>query len=177
MYGAVGATILALPQMIFGNDAGALFLTVTLTALIGLILVVVAFSKVRRHGIAVLSMICVFLALACALLRSSYYLHTTTRWLVHSQSYKTQLFAQAIPLDGNLKHIEWDGWGFAGAGDTTVYLVFDPNDSLAAAAKSQSPGKFSGLPCEVYRVRRLENDWYTVQFYTDTDWNSCGASG
>jgi hypothetical protein len=175
MYGAAGAIILALPQLIFGNDVGSFLLTIVLAALIGLILLVVAFRKARRHGLAVLAMMCVFLALAWSLNRSSEYLRTTIRWLVHSQSYKTQISSQPIPSDGSLKHIEWDGWGFAGAGDTTVYLVFDPNDSLAPAAKSQSLGKFSGLPCEVYRVRRLESEWYTVQFYTDTDWNYCGA--
>ena len=65
------------------------------------------------------------------------------------------------------------GWGFPGAGDTTVYLVFDPNNSLAAAAHSHAPGKYNGLPCEVFKVRRLEIHWYTVQFYTDTAWDDC----
>jgi hypothetical protein len=50
------------------------------------------------------------------------------------------------------------------------YLVFDPGDSLSAAAASHQPGKFNGIPCEVYRVRRLESHWYTVLFYTDEDW-------
>jgi hypothetical protein len=51
-----------------------------------------------------------------------------------------------------------------------VYLAFDPTDSLAAAAKSHSPGKFSGMPCEVYRVLRLESHWYSVAFYTHEEW-------
>jgi hypothetical protein len=62
-----------------------------------------------------------------------------------------------------------DGWGFAGS-DTVVYVVFDPTNSLAGAAKSRAPGKFKGIPCEVSRVRRLESQWYSVVFYTDTDW-------
>jgi len=176
MWGGLGAIIAVLPQVILGNDAIALFTTLALAILIGLTLLAVALGKIRRNSLAVLGMLAIFVALTWSLFRSSDYLRTSGRWLVHSQSYKTQVSAQSVPSDGSLKHIEWDGWGFAGAGDTTVYLVFDPNDSLAVAAKSHSPGKFSSLPCEVYRVRRLENEWYTVQFYTDTAWNYCGEN-
>jgi len=33
--------------------------------------------------------------------------------------------------------------------DTVVYLVFDPNDTLAAVPKDRPPGKFGGHPCAV----------------------------
>jgi len=56
-----------------------------------------------------------------------------------------------------------------------VFLVFDPTDSLSAAAKSHSPGKFKGIPCEVPLVRRLESHWYTVRFYTDEYWGRRNA--
>jgi hypothetical protein len=96
-----------------------------------------------------------------------------SRWLAKSQDYKSEVLAQPAAI-GELKHIEWDGWGWAGQ-DTTVYLVFDPTDSLSAAAKSQRPGKFSSLPCEVFLVRRMEDHWYTVQFYTNEFWGRRGA--
>ena len=83
-----------------------------------------------------------------------------------SQRYKSEVLAQSGGTTGELKHIEWDGWGWAGQ-DTTVYLVFDSTDSLAVAAANHAPGKFNGTPCEVAQVRRLESHWYTVQFYTD----------
>ena len=51
---------------------------------------------------------------------------------------------------------------------------FDPDDSLATAARSHLSGKFKGIPCEVSEVQRLENNWYTVLFYTDTSWDRCG---
>lgn len=95
------------------------------------------------------------------------------RWLARSHNYKSEILAQPTAV-GELKHIEWDGWGWAGQ-DTTVYLVYDPIDSLAAAAKGQKPGKFNGIPCEVFRVRRLENCWYTVQFYTNEFWGRRNA--
>ena len=57
-----------------------------------------------------------------------------------------------------------------GAGDTTVYLVFDSTDSLSVAAANHGPGKFNGTPCEVAQVGQLESNWYTVQFCTDEFW-------
>src|SRR5689334_16224282 len=89
------------------------------------------------------------------------------RWLIRSHHYKAKVLAEPSPANGELKHIEWDGWGWGGM-DTTVYLVFDPTDSLSRA--SGHSGKYAGLPCEVALVKRLEDKWYTVQFYTDQDW-------
>jgi hypothetical protein len=96
-------------------------------------------------------------------------LRETARWFASSQNYKRQVLAQPDPANGQLKHIEWDGWGWA-AQDTNVYLVFDPTDSLSAAAKSRQPGKFNGIPCAVPHIRRLESQWYAVRFYTDDFW-------
>lgn len=95
-------------------------------------------------------------------------IRSAAEWLLFSRHLKSEVLAQTA-TNGELKHIEWGGWGWAGQ-DTTVYLVFDPADSLMAAAKARQSGKFSGLPCEVYRVRRLETHWYTVQFYTGQTW-------
>jgi hypothetical protein len=91
------------------------------------------------------------------------------RWLVWSRSYKAAVLAQPYSANEELRHIEWDYWGWAGM-DTTVYLVFDPTDSLSQAASSRQPGKYSGIPCKVFLVRRLENHWYTVWFYTNYVW-------
>jgi hypothetical protein len=96
---------------------------------------------------------------------------TTIRWLLWSGDYKMRMEKESPQAGTHLKHSGWDGWGFAGAGDTTMYLVFDPQDTLSARALG--PASLSGLPCKVYRVRRLEPEWYTVLFYTDTDWDSC----
>jgi hypothetical protein len=80
--------------------------------------------------------------------------------------------AQAAAAKGDLKHIEWDGWGMFSM-DTTMFLVFDPADSLAAAASSGQPGKFTGIPRKVSQVRRLESHWYTVIAYTGASWGQC----
>jgi hypothetical protein len=171
-HGAFAAVIVVLPTMIFGYDIGPFFLTLLLGAIVSLILLIIAVQQVRRRGLSVLLMLAFFCAAGLLLFRVSQDVRTAVRWLIQSKRYKAAVLAQPDSAKGEMKHVEWDGWGFPGAGDTVVYLVFDPNDSLAAA-KTRSPGKLKGIPCEVVHVRRVENHWYVVLFYTDTDWNHC----
>lgn len=98
---------------------------------------------------------------------------TTIRWLALSWHYKNEVAALPAPQGPYLKHIEWDTWGGFGAGETTMYLVADPRNTLSAILAV--PGKVEGIPCKVPEVRRLENGWYTVLFYTDTGWEDCGS--
>ena len=99
-------------------------------------------------------------------------LHETARWLGNSKEYKHQVLAQPS-TNRELKHIEWDGSGFAGIANQSVYLVFDPSDSLSAKAKNQPTNKLTGIPCKVRYVQRMESQWYSVVFYTDQEWNNC----
>jgi hypothetical protein len=123
--------------------------------------------KGRQRLIALLVVIAYLFALI--LLLSNYsVVRDHVRWLLVSSGYKARVLAQ--PVNEQLKHVEWDSWGFPGAGDTTVYLVFDPTDALAGASAARPPVKARGLPCEVVRVRRLDRQWYAVLFYTDTYW-------
>ena len=98
---------------------------------------------------------------------------TRIKWLTRSATFKSKVSALPSPSPGALRHIEWDGWGFPGAGNTVVYLVFDPENALSVAARREAPGSYPGLPCKVSRVSLLESQWYTVQFFTDTDWDHC----
>lgn len=173
--GCAGAAIVVLPSLVLGNGMETFLVTVAIGAIIGLTVFVVLFRSVRRQSTAALPVIlmaAVFCAGSWLLFKSSDDVRTTGRWLLQSGRYKAAILAQPDPINRELKHAEWDGWGFAGQ-ETTVYVVFDPNDSLRGAAESHSPGKYAGIPCEVYNVRRLENRWYRVRFYTNTDWNNC----
>lgn len=107
------------------------------------------------------------LVIASVVLWNFYAIRTPLRWFAGSHEYKARVLAEAST--GELKHIEWDDWGWAGE-DTTVYLVLDPTNSLSAAARDRQPGRFRGLPCKVFRVTQLEKNWYTVQFYTNEYW-------
>jgi hypothetical protein len=117
-------------------------------------------------------MLAVFWIFSFALFTNHYAIRNNMRWLLGSRRYKAEVLAQSAPPNGELKHVEWDGWGFPGAGNTYVYLVFDPTDSLAAAAQKHEPGEFDGIPCRVLRVSRLEDRWYAVLFYTGQAWDT-----
>jgi hypothetical protein len=173
LYAAVGAVFLFVPIMIYGSDIGEMLYMFVAAPLICLVLLVVAFFRKRQQSWAVLSMVAVYFAVSLGLFTNSHELHWTARWALDSDRYKAQVLAQPAAATGELKHIVWDKWGYAGIANTVVYLVFDPTDALAQAAKSRSPGKFSGIPCTVYRVRRLERSYYLVRFYADTDWGFC----
>lgn len=114
----------------------------------------------------------VFVVIASILVWNFSEVKTEARWLLLSRRYKSEVFAQPTPTAGEFKHIEWDGWGWAGQ-DTTAYLVFDPTDSLSLAASTHHSGKFAGIPCEIPKVSRLERQWYVVTFYTNEDWGRC----
>jgi hypothetical protein len=136
----------------------------------------VAFSKSRRRYLHQLTALTILLVISASFLLYDFkhplVIRSAARWMVWSHGYKKEVLAQPAAASGDLKHIEWDGWGMFGQ-DTSVFLVFDPTDSLAMAAISRQPGKFNGLPCEVFLVRRLESHWYTVQNYTDQGWGGC----
>jgi hypothetical protein len=141
-----------------------------------LLLIYAAIGKGRRQRLPLLSMLAILWAISTSLfvfdLRHPSAIRTAARWLVWSHEYKDKVLAQPTSANGDLKHIEWDGWGMFGQ-DTSVFLVFDPTDTLSTAAVRHQSGKFNGIPCEVPAVRRLEKHWYTVLFYTNQYWRQC----
>jgi hypothetical protein len=152
--------------------------------LVGPILVLVSISliayiitgKGRPKRLTLLSTLAIIWVLTPILflvdLKYHFAIRTTARWLVWSRDYKEKLLAQPASANGDLRHVEWDGWGWGGS-DTVVFLVFDPTDSLSAAALNHQSGKYAGIPCAVPSVGRLESRWYTVVFYTDQNWGNC----
>ena len=172
LYVAAGVSLVLLSLMVYSSDGDLLYIVVIapLVCLIFLVLLLTsAIRKRSRQFLSTLLTLVAFLVVSGALLKNEGTLRPSIRWLLWSHHFKAELMAQQNPSNAELKHIEWDGWGFPGA-DTTVYLVFDPTDSLAVAAKSHQPGKFPGIPCTVPRVSRLESRWYAVLFYTDERW-------
>ena len=141
---------------------------------------VAAIRRRPRQSLSTLLTLVAFLGTSWSLLRNESTIRPSIRWLLWSRRFKAEVLAQPAPPNEGLRHLEWEATGFAGVANSTVYLVFDPTDSLVVAAKSHSPGKFGGLPCEVFRVLRLERYWYSVQFYTDESWGqrnllNCGS--
>jgi len=168
LYTVLGALIL----FSIGPYDLSVVLYLFIVAIVSMFLLTDAIGKRRRQSLLALV---IFWAVSAVLVRNYSAVRDECRWLVWSHEYKTKVLAERDSAAGELKHIEWDGWGFPGAGDTTVYLVFDPTDALSAAARSHRPGKFGGLPCEVPLVHRLESHWYAVRFYTDEWWGRRNA--
>jgi len=113
------------------------------------------------------------LIITAAVAWSFYPIRASAKWSMWSHRYKSEVLAQP-EMARELKHIDWDGWGWAGQ-DTNVYLVFDSTDSLSMAGANRASGKFNGIPCEVAQVHQLESHWYTVQFYTNEFWGRRNA--
>jgi hypothetical protein len=159
----------------------ALLLYILIVAILllssGILLVCAAISKNRGRYLQQLLTLTIFLAVAVGVFifgrMYPFAIRSEARWLAGSGEYKALVLAQPSPPNNELKHIEWDGSGFAGVANNTVYLAFDPADTLSTAAKSHRPGKFNGIPCEVRMVERLQSHWYAVLFYTDQTWDQC----
>jgi hypothetical protein len=161
------------PLTVSSSDLCAILYVFATIPLVSLVLLLIAYRRRGKQRLSALSAFALFLVFTAVLFARLDEMRSDARWFVYGRTFKANLLTQPNAAGGLFKHIEWEGWGFAGAGDTVVYLVFDPTDSLASASKTRASGRFSGLPCDVYRVRRLDTKWYAVYFYTDTDWEHC----
>lgn len=177
LYAVIGVIIVFLPIVISGSDIGEILYILSVAIISLCLLAFVLVTAIRRKSLRSLS---IFLALVTCwavswvLATSSINVRSTTRWMFRSKIYKAEVMDQPGSPEGGIRHIEWDSWGMAGQ-DTIMYLVFDPNNSLDLAAKSRASGKAVGLPCDVWKVHRLENHWYSVVFYTNTGWGQFGC--
>jgi hypothetical protein len=150
-------------------DLCEIFYYFLVAPIIALGLIVFAIWTRNKSMAAATVLYCCLAALAY---QFSYEMRIHIRWFLQSNYFKSEVMKQQAPPPHQLRHIDWDGWGFSFA-ENNVYLVFDPDNSLEAVAKDESTGKFHGLPCEVRRVYRLESYWYAAQFYTDSSWDHC----
>lgn len=169
---ALAAVAGFVPVAVFGSAFAVLLylylflpLALSLALIVGLVLA-------KRHALSIVVATVVFCGVTWWLFQNADAVKDTVRWRLYGQSYQRRVLAEPEQA-GQLRHGEWDGWGFAGS-DTTVYLVYDPSNSLAGAASQHAAGKFAGIPCPVPSVRRLASHWYAVEFYTDESWASCG---
>jgi hypothetical protein len=133
---------------------------------------VVGRRKKQWPGLPILLILPVYWAVTWVLFANDYDVRNAARWILEAKNYKAAVLRQPATSNDELRHVEWDGWGWAGM-DTTVYLVYDPEDSLSEPAKMHNSGKFGGIPCAVPRVQKLESHWYSVRYYTDATWNEC----
>jgi hypothetical protein len=156
-----------------------LFLMLPMAGLLFFVLILAAIPKrTRRRSISLFLAVVVFLFTSGAMLKTQNVLRPSLRWLLWSRHLKAEVLAQSSANE-ELRHVEWDGWGGAPVGDWTVYVVYDPTDSLSDAVKSGRQGtyqRYKGIPCEVESVRRLESQWYSVVLGMNEWWDRCNSS-
>jgi len=177
--GAAVGIALYLPLMMFCEDWSTfLYVAICVPMLTvggGVVLLAWTIWKRRFPNFWMISTLPAYWVVTLLLVVNTNELQLHARWLFHSASYKAQLMSLPQRNKDELRHLEWEDWGWIGS-HTTGYLVFDPSDTLSAAARHENSQKQIGLPCEVAGVQRLERQWYEVVFYTDTDWDSCVQS-
>jgi hypothetical protein len=148
------------------------FLLLFLVAPIASLTFMVLAIWVGRSGVLpIAGVLLICLAVTYGIARYSDFLRSEIRWWAVRGTWKQRVLAQP-EVRGQLKHLDWDGWGFAGE-DTEVYLVYDPADRLGNATVSARARHGAGLPCNVWKIWRLEPHWYNVVFFTNTSWDSC----
>jgi hypothetical protein len=129
-----------------------------------------AFRKEWRRVLLVATVLAGYLWCSIEQGRSGLDLRCAARWAWCSRQLKEEVVSLPQPPAGGLSHILWEDFGGMGA-HTQMYLVFSPDDRL----RRYSPGDLSGLPCEVWKVHRLEKQWYMVKLYSNDRWDSCGV--
>lgn len=167
--GIAASLLLSAFSLVFVEADLAAVLCLGIAFLTGLLLLILAVAKKGRHRLVTCLALAVYLLVPMLLLTHYSSLRDHVRWLVLARAYTDKVLAQPAPPSQELRHVAWDDWGFGGE-DTTVFLVFDPANSLAEDLRAPAPVKARGLPCAVVHVRRLDSQWYAVLFYTDTYW-------
>jgi hypothetical protein len=134
-------------------------------------------GRYKKVSAAALIGILTFLAVTSVVTLGEGRLRPSVLWLVWSQRYKSEVLASSA-LKGEFKHIEWDGdgWGNVTMGDWMGYVVFDPSDSLSDATNNDAHASYTGIPCTVVQVHRLERQWYSVVTDRNEFWE-CGREG
>src|ERR1035441_3128412 len=116
-YSAVGALLLFVPVILYGGDVDFLFILFAVPVSIIFLVAALALSirKLKLRSLAVLSMVVVYWVVSWGLLKDSRELHSAVQWHLRSKDYKAKVLAQPVTANAELKHIEWDFWGFAGS--------------------------------------------------------------
>jgi hypothetical protein len=171
---AVGflATATSFALVLYSSNFGEMAGIFLVTPLAGLILLVLLIRRKRMARYVCLAILCFYVLLSWQMLKHSAEIRSESRWLSSSRTWKAEVLKQPSRTTSGVRYVVWDGWGMF-AQDTDVYLVFSPDDGL----RKYSPSNLSGLPCPVWRVQRLEKQWYSVTFYTNEGWDGCGSAG
>jgi hypothetical protein len=130
---ALGTCLVFLPFVLSSADFGEILYVCLAAPIVSIVLIVFAIRRKGRRRLSSLLMLIVYLAVSSILVENYAAVRDVARWMLWSSNYKSEMKRHPISHVGELGHVEWDDWGFAGAGETVEYIVFDPSDSLGAS--------------------------------------------
>ena len=121
---AAGCIVAAtLPLTVSSSDLAVVLYVFVAAPTVTFCLLRTAYPRRGYQRLASLSTFAVFLIFTAVLFTHFLDIRYSIRWFVFGRHFKAEVMSQPRPAEGQLRHIDWEGWGFAGAGDTTVYLV------------------------------------------------------
>lgn len=121
------AATASLPFLFLGSfDILQIFYVFAVAPLVSLVfalvVLIIAVRSNETPRLSVFLMLPVFWIVTWVLFRNSFEVRSAGRWAFAANQYKAKVLAQPNSRNGDLRHIEWDGWGFAGE-DNVAYLV------------------------------------------------------
>src|SRR5271170_6302556 len=155
----VAWVVIFLPLVITSSDLSGLLYFLVAVPITSIGLGILALRRRGRNRLIVVATLLSYWLISGLIYKHFSEVRDASRWPFQAKTYKASVLALPVPHNSEFRHVEWEGWEFAGAGDTTVYLVVDPSDSLSVPARDHLSGKFKGISCAVYRVHRLEKHW------------------
>jgi hypothetical protein len=121
LYAVLGSFIIFIPVAIGEPDVSLILYIFAVTPLISVVLLNSAVRKERRQRLSVLSMLAIYGAISVGLVANYSAVRTAARWFVWSHDHKAQVLAQPASAQGDLKHIDWDGWGVFAQNTSILY--------------------------------------------------------
>src|ERR1017187_8338163 len=97
------------------GELGYVFLGVPFITLVVAICVFVVARRTRRTpSLAIFLILPVYWAITWILFAERVDVRETVRWALDAKEYKAEMLKRPDPPSGELRHMEWDGWGWAG---------------------------------------------------------------
>ena len=125
LWAAGCAVITFFPLTISSSDDAVMLYVFVTVPVVSFVLLRIAFRRKGGQRLAAVSMFIVFVVFTAILFTRFTDIRNASRWLTYARVYKAEVLSGSEPGGGQLRHAELEGWGFPGAGDTVVYVVFD----------------------------------------------------
>jgi hypothetical protein len=154
---AASAAVLVFVPLLMSPNTDVLYLFVIVPCLFLTGICVLIYATIRKN-LPIAVMVATFWTVSALLFVYNIQIRTFTRWFLWSGRYKNKVLAQPASVNGGLKHIEWDGWGW----------VVKTSRSFSFSIPRI---RFQDRPKAVNRVSSME---YPARFPVFVEWTHIG---